>query len=697
MPYQLVENFEFGIDRRRPRHAGIPGTLWDAENVHLSRGGDLERSKRFVPVFTGLSGTHGLANLNGSTFVFGSQDLAASLPVGVQYQRLEAPSGAEMVRVREIEKFDNKLYVIAEFDDGNRYHYYDGARVTSWDAIAQSSNSLALTVAALADLVSETDSAIVEVVGDGLLLTAASAGTPFAVSASFTNGSGVDDQTAVTTELQANVTGQDGVAATADISVTGGTFNPGFNRIVSLKAGSAEETAIDLLGGPIDFVASDEATANSIALSINERTSEHGFSASISGSEITVSAPQGLGSSANSFSLYPAVSGDVTTSSVSSFTGGTDAIEAVAQITQIILSGTVEPDDLVTITIDGIDYKMTNQAAVTGTEPFVADSRVWAIAGPNLFYSRLNDATDWGTVTSNEDDPGFLVISTDSQGAQRLVGIETYQQNVALFADDAIVVYALGTLPSEFEKVQELPNTGTESGGSARAYGANDLFFLDSTGVRSLQARDSSNSAFVSDAGTVFDTYIQERISQISRGQLKRARSVIEPKTGMYWLSLGDQIMVLSNFPGTNIRGWTRYSPGFVPLHFVRTRDRVYARDADTIYLYGGLSGNEYPLEGEMPARVKLPFMTARDDAGFKHMTGFDMASENEWDVKMLIDPNNEAYCIDVGTFSGVTYSRENTEILGETTHAALEFECSAAGFASLTSTALHNNGSHRQ
>src|SRR5690606_34331454 len=120
------------MDRRRPRVAGLPGTLWVGKNVHITRGGDVERRKKFVPTYN-VEGTFGAYAIKSQLYVFGSADLASSMPNGVRYQRLQAPNTPAMVAVHDVKSFRGALYVIAEYDDGNIYHFYDGARVSDWD------------------------------------------------------------------------------------------------------------------------------------------------------------------------------------------------------------------------------------------------------------------------------------------------------------------------------------------------------------------------------------------------------------------------------------------------------------------------------------------------------------------------------------------------------------------------------------
>jgi hypothetical protein len=78
MPYIVVESFKGGLDRRRSDLVSAPGMLIKAENVHVTRGGEIEKRKAFVAVDAGVDtehnnpfeGTYGLESTGGGTTVF---------------------------------------------------------------------------------------------------------------------------------------------------------------------------------------------------------------------------------------------------------------------------------------------------------------------------------------------------------------------------------------------------------------------------------------------------------------------------------------------------------------------------------------------------------------------------------------------------------------------------------------------------
>lgn len=133
MPYVEIQDFKAGVNRTRPRYAGPPGSLWAGINGHISRGGDFEKRKAFVPFATLPDSTFGLMGVGGTLYTFGSQ-AAPAMPPGITYQQLAA--GSAMTEFLSADAFDGKPYVVARYADTVVRHYYNGSEVTDWNTVA---------------------------------------------------------------------------------------------------------------------------------------------------------------------------------------------------------------------------------------------------------------------------------------------------------------------------------------------------------------------------------------------------------------------------------------------------------------------------------------------------------------------------------------------------------------------------------
>ena len=116
----------------------------------------------------------------------------------------------------------------------------------------------------------------------------------------------------------------------------------------------------------------------------------------------------------------------------------------------------------------------------------------------------------------------------------------------------------------------------------------------------------------------------------------------------------------------------------------------MYARGGNTIYLYGGLTGDVYPVAGEQAVEVETPFMSAQTPATLKMLTGFDIGCFNEWSVEILVDPNDSTKSIDVGRITRTTYAESAVRLPGRTSMVAVRLVCDRAGAATISSMAVH-------
>jgi len=685
MPYLLISDFKFGMDRRRDRVSGIPGTLWTGKNCHITRGGDVQRTKKFVSRFTLPAGSHGLAAIGEQLFVFDETNLSATIPAGVNFQQLIAPSTPAMTRILDAKAFAGKMYVIAEYDDGSIYHFYDAARVTDWDTVADSIFDYSILAQYLASKVSDDSAVEAESFGETILITASVAGTAFTAAKSTTNGAGVADQDITLTTVQANVAAVAEVRATGTVQVTGGSTDSGINVISDITVDS-----VSLFVNPVDWSVSHTSTAAAIAVEVNNNSETSGYSATSVGDTVTLKAAIGTGATVNGDVVAAVIPGtsNVTTTDVN-ISGGVTAVTAVAQVVTAALIGTQEADDQFVITIDGTDYKATGRAAATGKNLYVYRRRVYSTVASLIQYCQIKDPTDW-TTTTTVSDAGFINVSNDSDGAENLIGVTDYNGLTAVFSEDNIYVYSLSADNSLNSLVTTLRNTGTRARHSILAYGNRDVFYLDESGIRSIQARDSSGDATVDDVGTVVDSFVQDFIATLDESDLPKAQGAIEPRDNLYFLLVGTRIFILSRYPKVKISAWTYMDPSFTPTEIRRTPRRLYVRDATKIYLYGGVDKTTYDDDSAGIPVVELPYVSAKDEAGIKMWDGFDIAGVGEWEIKVLSNPTDDSQEIDAGIFREITYAKPHNPLVGIGSHVAVKVTGKSAGKMTLASLALH-------
>lgn len=674
------------MDRRRERVAGVPGALWLGKNIHITRGGDIERRLKFVPVYN-VAGSFGAASIHSQIYTFGHA--ALTMPTGVQYQRLQAPSGAAMTKLLDVKTFAGKFYAIAEYADGTVHHFYDGARVTDWDNIVAAGADFTTLADLLASKVETNQAVTAFSFGSKVVITALTPGTAFTIGTSTLNGGGVNDQTAGVTATQANVAEVAEVRASATITVAGGTNDPGVNQVVSITV-----NAVQILGAAIDWSGSNASTAVRIAQQISSGFPTHGYSATAIGATITIQAAPGTGTAPNGFDFIATPAGNVSLVSSATMTGGITAVSAVAQVSTVTLAGTFEVADTFTITINGTDYKATGGASGMGRTAYVDKNRVWSPVGSLWRYCKLNTPTVWDPVAVGSD-AGFINVATATEGNERLLVAARYQDLGAVFSEENITLYQLDQDPANFAFQTTIEHTGTKAPDSVLRYGNDDVFYLDITGIRSLRARSASDAPFVSDIGNAIDTYVQALVESLTKQQVADGKGAIEPKTGRYWLSLGDEILVLSFFPSAKITAWSVYEPtefgGAAVQRFVRSSGRIVARAGDYLYFYGGLTADVQPEDDEVVAEVQTAFLGAQSPATIKFLTGFDIALRNTWNCELCFDPNDDQRTLNVGALHKTTFaSSQRIPIPGETSMVALNLTCSKGGAASISMVAIH-------
>lgn len=683
MPYVLVENFNGGLDRRRKISASPPGTLWELTNGHITRGGEIQKSKSFVSTFSLPAGsTKGLAALSGDLYVFGSDTEPSGLPSGINYQQLIHPSTSSppaLSSIVDVEVFDGKLYVIAKFADNSIYHYYDGTRVSYWDSGtvqggASSTSDIATT---LKNLIDANDDYIATVSSSVFTVTAANAGEAYSITGSDTSTNG-DITWNVTVP---NVAAVSEVLAVGSFSITGGTESAGVNMVSSVTV-----NGVTITSAAVDFTVSNAATAAAIAANITANTSSPNYTATSDGAKVIISAVANSGSTPNGYAVVCTEAGDVTHDTEVAMTGGVDAVAAVAQVTEFTVTGTWQAGDTYQIILNGTVFG----GSTVNFTSLVLDSKIYVTAGSILRFPKINSPTDWDETISANIGAGFINISNQFSGSESLTGLAVYNNNLAVFARRAIQIWNMDADPDANAKLQTINSTGSRSGRAILTYSDNDVLYPSDSGIRTLKARDSSNTAKSNDIGRPIDKLVIDQYGVMTDDEIISMPAIVEPLDGRAWYAMKDKIFVLSSFPASgkgNISAWSSYEPGFDVEDMISVNNRVYVRSGDTVYLYGGSDNNTFDSS---QLTAQLPFLDAKRPADFKELQGIDVDCEGAFQMECLVDPRDLTQSVHMGDVDGLTYVDENIDALGDTTHFAPKLTSTAAEEVIISNIAVH-------
>ena len=111
---------------------GAPGTLRTLRNCLINRGGEVEKSKAWVPYYTLPAGTFGLGvRAGGNLVVFGTNP-ALTMPSGdVEYLQV-ASGGKTPRRVLFAQTMFGVMFWILEWTDGTVSHFKDTTAITAY-------------------------------------------------------------------------------------------------------------------------------------------------------------------------------------------------------------------------------------------------------------------------------------------------------------------------------------------------------------------------------------------------------------------------------------------------------------------------------------------------------------------------------------------------------------------------------------
>ena len=683
MPYMVIQDFRDGLDSRKSILSAPAGSLQTCVNAHITRGGEIEKRKAFVLQFVLPPNTFGLKGSRGQLYVFGSA-APPPMPPGVNYQQLASPTGSSMIKLVQAENYGGKPYVVAQYDDGSVFHFYNGVRVTDLDVVAVGASDLTSAASRLASLINSAGSYNATSANNAIIITAVEPGVPFAIAGGAYNGGSVADESTAIYALQNNVDAVEPVFGTGSFDVTGGN-DASTNFISGVEAGGNE-----ILGANVLYSVDNETTAALISAQINAFGSGGGtgFSATSSGQTVIIQAPV-IGAAYNGWSITAVAHGSVTVGNGHSIAGGVDLVWPVAQIYEAVLGGSSEPGDEYWIELDGNLFNTTVLGSGYPSSVRTYNEKMYGTNTSLLEFSKINDPTLWqpaAEVPANTG-AGNINMSNQDAGSEALVAIGIFQNQLAIFSRTNTQLWTVDSDPANNKLAQNMPNIGTMALNSVTAFGDTDLFFLSDTGIRSLKIRVYTAFAAVSDVGTAIDTLVVKDMQENADGTVADACGVMEPRDGRYLLALGNTIYVFSFFPSSKISAWSTYDLGFEIQHWTVIGQYLYARSGDSVFLYGGFDLATYD---DCDVEVELPYLDNGKPANDKSLTGIDFGIEGKWDVFVGTDPTQPDLRDKLGTVTRETYGLLAVPASGSGTHIGLRLTSSSPGYARLATATIH-------
>ncbi|CAB4135540.1 hypothetical protein UFOVP291_38 [uncultured Caudovirales phage] len=494
-------------------------------------------------------------------------------------------------------------------------------------------------------------------------------------------------------------------------TLSGGSFN----RINSVKVDGKE-----VLGAPVSWENSHGATAAAVAVQINAYTSSPEYVATTTdGSKVVLTAASGTGKTPNGRIISVETEGTVVISGITPMSGGLDAVAAIPQITRVSFYPSynfiVKAGGKYGVTIIDPDNPsvpiIVGASRVAGKSPgssVTYKSKEYAAVGSTLYFSAVNDATKWDIYDTGS---GFIDMSNNFGGREDITGMGVYQNYLAVFNRRSVQLWSMDADPANNSQVQIIANTGALSPDSIVSVGSIDLLYLADNGVRSLRARENTDTAFSSDIGSAIDSIVishMEELDTTNYGSLGydtkyTAKAIIEPIDGRYWLSLGGKIYVLSYFPGSNISAWSLYETDQweVVTEMVTREDKVYTRDeVGKIYIYGfDLNApsidDRSNIYDSCEVVVELPYLDGNKPATYKEAKGIDMTCAGEWKVYLGFDHTNPTARDLVATVTQPTFALGKITATGAGTHFGPRFVNQSAGPALLANFIVHFDEMH--
>lgn len=649
MTYQVIDNFSAGLDTRKSILTSPSGTLTRLVNAVITPGGEIAKRRAFVQVAT-VTGSFGLAATSTDLAVFGRNAIppAATLTAdgtalaaqGISINRVSVPNANSDLVQTDFDIFDGRLYLacmrtsVADTEANAKTrnpHFYA-------DPVVSGTAASKLTEGAGKGFYVRTYQSKVYSVRNKLL--------SFSVINNPMLWQSSEMLEAVNVLSLTNAKPPVVTVDPADI----GKFTSGGAAVIDGSTGTG--MSIDGLHN----ISSVNSPANTFRLTYADTS--------------TGAAPQTLGITAT-----PGILADLANTSPAKVT------VSLTDIVKFTTGSTIRGYNATgaLASANGL-HAITNINTGTGTFDLVGVNLAAAPAGTTNYVVALDSGVP-------RTGAGWINLSLQDADAENLTSLEVYYDKLAVFSSESVQIWAIASDPAQNAFEQLLRGAGSNAPRSPLQYGSGDVLYLGRSGIRSLKARDSSNSAAVSDIGSPVDpvnqTYHDSYVAQLPdppdtsvAGNPDKAISLLEPSIGRFWMIFPKRILVLSYFPGPQITAWSEFTLAFEVAHAVTCAGKIFIRDTlDRIWVYGGANGSSYDNCG---VEVRLPYLDGKKPGHKKQFAALDASLSGTWRVAISYDFNNPDQEEVISTLAfpqdGGTWNSGAGEVTGYDSHFSLRF-----------------------
>jgi hypothetical protein len=512
-------------------------------------------------------------------------------------------------------------------------------------------------------------------------------------------------------------------------SVAVSPYNPTkFIATMGFFAGGADNQVtsiaidgVDILGAPVSWEQSHSYTMNKIKTQIDSYSSSAEYDITVSGPTINFVGKPGTGKELNNKSVTMVVNGNMIFTGASVFSGGISFVAALPQKTRVSYNyksgGQIPPRGMkfgITITpsddpSNPLIVGATRMADVYGQDPsfvFTYKSKIYVGFGSVVYFSALNDCTKWGIYDLGS---GFIDMSNNFGGREEITACGVYQDKMVFFTNRSLQTWYMDPDPSLNRQFQVIENSGCIATDTVISIGSTDLIYLSDNGIRSVRARESTDSAYTNDIGSAIDETVIADMHEIdnpgtntnlafallANGSSKNtAKCAIDPIDGRLIVIMAHKTYVLSMFAGAGITAWSSYD-AIETKHasnMVQYKDRLYVSSYKenlgyAIYCYGGVDGQTYD---NCLVDIEMPYLDASKPATIKETKGVEIAAEGIWSIYMGFDHTAPTVRDHIATVDQSTFAFGKVMATGYGTHFGPKFINQAPGKAKIANFIVH-------